>query len=169
MFHLFLERTELPSWRKNRLISAFELIKDANTRESLQELLRTPGWENTKFGSKYRPIYPECARLLMSIGYTNVMLAGAFEVSVETLAKWRVKYPDFERAMRLGEAAREAIKRLIIALRLSNERDGKQLIENFISEHEAGKFDDPFGPELKISFNDAMQQYSDEPLELRSW
>lgn len=136
----FINETRLPIWRNEQLHMAVKSIDEANTRESFLKLLETPGWEAVKFGLKYRPTYPDCSLLLMSAGYHNIEVAGALKVSVETLNQWRKKYVVFGRAMKIGEQARDELRRLVIALRCSDRGSSEELIDRFIAEHEAGTY-----------------------------
>lgn len=54
---------------------------------------------------KYRKAYAAVARQLCKRGATDMDLADHFRVDVRTIERWRLRYPDFCRAVKVGKAA----------------------------------------------------------------
>ena len=51
----------------------------------------------------YKPEYPEQARKLCLLGYTDVELAGFFEVCERTINNWKVEHPEFLQSIKSGK------------------------------------------------------------------
>lgn len=64
--------------------------------------------------SKFRPEYVRMAREVCILGATNPELAKVLGVNADTIHEWRIRYPDFEEATRVGKA--EADERVTRAL-----------------------------------------------------
>jgi hypothetical protein len=55
--------------------------------------------------TKYRPEFAETAqKLCAKFGYTDRQLAEWFEVSVRTIAEWKLKHDEFSQALRAGKS-----------------------------------------------------------------
>lgn len=52
---------------------------------------------------RYKPEYVEQARKLFSKGWTDIEVAEFFDICRETLRLWRIKYPEFCEASKLGK------------------------------------------------------------------
>lgn len=53
--------------------------------------------------SKYKPEFVKQAAKLTGLGATDPELADFFEVSVSTLSQWKIVYPEFMEALKLGK------------------------------------------------------------------
>jgi hypothetical protein len=53
--------------------------------------------------NKFKPEYIEQARKLCQLGHTDPELAGFFEVHLQTINNWKVKYPEFLDALKAGK------------------------------------------------------------------
>jgi hypothetical protein len=53
--------------------------------------------------NKFKPEYIEQARKLCQFGHTDPELAGFFEVHLQTINNWKVKYPEFLYALKAGK------------------------------------------------------------------
>lgn len=52
---------------------------------------------------KYRPEFVDITRKLCEAGAVDVEIARHFQVSVSTLSSWKLKYPEFLAALRVGK------------------------------------------------------------------
>lgn len=53
--------------------------------------------------SLYKPEYPEQARKFCLLGATDIELADLFGVAVNTVEKWKKKFPEFSEALKKGK------------------------------------------------------------------
>jgi hypothetical protein len=53
--------------------------------------------------TKYKAEYVEQARKLCQLGATDAEMADFFEVTISTLALWKVKHPEFSDALKMGK------------------------------------------------------------------
>lgn len=62
--------------------------------------------------SKYKPEYAEQARKICALGAIDADLADFFKVNRDTVNQWRLTFPEFAEALKLGkEVADERVKR----------------------------------------------------------
>ena len=55
--------------------------------------------------TKYKPEFPEIAKKLCAkCAFTDAQLADWFEVSVRTINEWKLKHPEFAKALKVGKA-----------------------------------------------------------------
>jgi hypothetical protein len=75
---------------------------------------KKPPDEKQKVGRRasYKPEYPQQAKKLCLLGATDDDLADFFDVSVRTIARWSVSYPEFCQAIKIGkEPADDRVER----------------------------------------------------------
>jgi len=58
--------------------------------------------------TKYDPRFCSIAKALCKLGAIDVEIADALEIGVTTLYAWKVKYPEFNKALRAGKAVADA-------------------------------------------------------------
>ena len=74
--------------------------------------------------SLYKPEYAEQAQKLCLLGATDATLANFFEVAISTISLWKVKYPEFSEALKVGKAvADDAVERSLYAKAVGYEHD----------------------------------------------
>lgn len=72
------------------------------------------GAPNAGRPTKYKPEYDDLAYHMALLGATDERLAAAFDVSVDTIAEWKLVHPNFSDALRKGkdEADAQVVKSL---------------------------------------------------------
>jgi len=74
--------------------------------------------------TKYRPEYVEQVRKLCAIGAIDEEIADFFKVSRRTITAWKMRYPDFLEALKLGKSAvDDRVERSLLQMALGYEQD----------------------------------------------
>lgn len=93
--------------------------------------------------TKYKPEYPEQAAKLCALGATDAQLADFFDVSISTVALWKVEHPEFSDAIRLQkEIANERVEQSLYRRAMGYEHDetdirviGQEILQTPIRKH----------------------------------
>lgn len=93
--------------------------------------------------TKYKPEYPEQAAKLCALGATDAQLADFFDVSISTVALWKVEHPEFSDAIRLQkEIANERVEQSLYRRAMGYEHDetdirviGQEILKTPIRKH----------------------------------
>ena len=64
---------------------------------------KNPGKHPGGRPTKYKESYPEQARKLCLLGYTDIQLADFFEVAESTVSLWKLEHPKFSEALKNGK------------------------------------------------------------------
>jgi len=74
--------------------------------------------------SKYKPEHAKAAAKLCALGATDAQLADFFEVSVSTIALWKVQHPEFSDAIKVPKAqADERVEQSLFRRAMGYEHD----------------------------------------------